>query len=106
MLKKMFAALVDGFKMLVSEAKWAFIRAFRVWEIRQIKKRLAEEYETLGKNYAQCHQRNEVFDPVSNENDLTFKQIEFLLEEIAHLENELVSSRTEYIKSRTAEQEV
>lgn len=105
MFKKTLTALVDGFKVLASETKWAFIKSFRVWEIRQIKKRLAQEYQVLGENYAQCHSQNQEFDPKSNENDLIFRQIEFLLEEIVHLEKELVESRSQYIKSRTAQQE-
>lgn len=105
MFKKIFAALTDGFKVLASESKWAFVKFFRVWEIRQIKKRLAEECQILGKAYFESHTKNEAFDPASSENDLTLKQIEFLLAEISHLEKELVNTRSEYIKSRIAKQE-
>ncbi len=97
--------IVDGFKVIVSEAQWVFIKGFRRWEIKQMQKRLAEEYQTLGSSYADCAANNTIFDAKSSENDLTLKQIVFLKEEITHLEKDLSSSREEFVKNRSAKLE-
>ncbi len=103
MLKNTLLPVINGFKLLASEGKWVFIKGFRRWEIRQMEKRLAEEFQNLGKSYVESQTRGEAFDPKSSDNDLTLKQISFLQEEISHLEQELSPSRTEYVKSRSEE---
>jgi hypothetical protein len=87
MLKDTVKPVVTGFKLLASETKWVFIRGFRRWEIRQMEKRLAEEYQNLGKSYAESLAKGEAF----------------LREELAHLEQELATTRAEYVKGRTEE---
>lgn len=101
MLKDTITPVINGFKVLASESKWVFIKGFRRWEIKQLQKRLAEEYQTLGQNYAAASTKGEAFDPTSSDNDLSLKQITFLLEEISHLEQELSATKSEFIKNRT-----
>jgi ParB-like chromosome segregation protein Spo0J len=101
MLKDITKPVVNGFKLLASETRWVFIRGLRRWEIRQMEKRLAEEYVNLGKSYAACQAKGEAFDPKASDNDLTLKQISFLQEEVAHLEQELAATRAEFVKGRT-----
>jgi ParB-like chromosome segregation protein Spo0J len=103
MLKNTLKPIINGFKLLASEGKWIFIKGFRIWEIRQMEKRLAEELQNLGKNYADSQAKGEAFDPKVGDNDLTLKQISFLQEEINHLEQELSSTRAKYVKSRSEE---
>lgn len=103
MLKDTLKPVVTGFKLLASEGKWVFIKGFRRWEIKQMEKRLAEEFVNLGRNYAASQAKGEAFDPKMSENDLILKQISFLQEEIAHLEQELAATRSEYVKNRTDE---
>ena len=103
MLNDIVKPVVTGFKLLVSETKWVFIQGFRRWEIRQMEKRLAEEYQNLGKSYAESQAKGEAFDPKTSDNDLTLKQVAFLREELAHLEKELEATRAEYVKGRTRE---
>lgn len=100
MFENMTQPVVNGFKLLASETKWTCIKGFRRWEIRQMEKRLAEEYQNLGKSFAACQSRGEVFDPSNSDNDLTLKQISFLQEEIAHLRTELETTRAEFVKNR------
>ena len=101
MLKDITKPVVNGFKLLASETRWVFIRGLRRWEIRQMEKRLAEEYVNLGKSYAASQAMGEAFDPKTSDNDLTLKQISFLQEEVAHLEQELAATRAEFVKGRT-----
>ena len=101
MLKDITKPVVNGFKLLASETRWVFIRGLRRWEIRQMEKRLAEEYMNLGKSYAACQANGEAFDPKTSDNDLTLKQISFLQEEVAHLEQDLAATRAEFVKGRT-----
>jgi prefoldin subunit 5 len=101
MLKDSLKPVVNGFKLLASEGKWVFIKGFRRWEIKQMEKRLAEEFVNLGRNYAASQAKGEAFDPKAADNDLILKQISFLQEEVAHLEQELGATRAEYVKNRT-----
>jgi uncharacterized small protein (DUF1192 family) len=101
MLENMTRPIVNGFRLLASETKWTCIKGFRRWEIRQMEKRLAEEYLNLGKSFAASQASGEAFDPQSSDNDLTLKQISFLQEEIAHLRAELEATRAEFVKGRT-----
>ncbi len=103
MLPDMIKPVTTGFKLLASETRWVFIRSVRRWEIRQMEKRLAEEYQNLGKNFAESRAKGEAFDPGTSDNDLTLKQIAFLREELAHLEQDLEATRLEYVKGRTQE---
>ncbi|NCD24529.1 MAG: hypothetical protein EOL86_02875 [Deltaproteobacteria bacterium] len=100
MTNKLFQPVVNGFKVLASETKWVFIKGVRRWEIRQMKKRLSEEYQNLGKSYAEAQAKGGLFDPHSSDNDLTLKQIVFLREEITHLEQDLVNTRAEFVAKR------
>ena len=70
MLKNIVKPVVNGFKLLASEGKWVFIKGFRSWEIRQMEKRLAEEYQNLGKSYAESQTKGAAFDPKAT--DLNF----------------------------------
>lgn len=101
MLKDITKPVVNGFKLLASETRWVFIRGLRRWEIRQMEKRLAEEYMNLGRSFAACQAKGEAFDPKTSDNDLTLKQISFLQEEVAHLEQDLAATRAEFVKGRT-----
>ena len=103
MLADMIKPVTTGMKLLASESKCVFIRGFRRWEIRQMEKRLAEEYQNLGKSFADCRSKGAAFDPSASDNDLTLKQIDFLREELAHLEKDLESTRLEYVKGRSGE---
>jgi hypothetical protein len=103
MFKDTLKPVTTGFKLLASETKWVFIKGFRRWEIRQMEKRLAEEFLNLGKSYAASQAKGEAFDPKSSDNDLTLKQISFLQEELGHLEQELASTRADYVKGRVEE---
>lgn len=103
MLADMIKPVTTGLRLLASETKWVFIRGFRRWEIRQMEKRLAEEYQNLGKSFSESRSRGEAFDPATSDNDLTLKQIDFLREELAHLEADLDATRNAYVKGRAGE---
>lgn len=99
-MNKVLLPLKTGYKLLLSETKWIFLKTIRRWEIRQLQKRLGQEYQTLGQSFAEAQLQDTTFDPCSTENDLTLRQILFLRDEVAHLENELVASRAEYVTKR------
>ncbi len=93
--------LVMGWKVLSSEFKWLGIRAFRRWEIKQLRKRLDSEYQTVGKLVTDLLENNLPLDPKTPEAELSIKQISFLKEEIEHMEKELAASRKDYVTRRT-----
>ncbi len=98
--KALWNNLLNGWKVMLSEFKWLFIRAFRRWEIKQLRKRLNEEYLTLGKVYASFVDEKKPLEPDNTEAEIPLKQISFLAEEIEHMEQELDNSRSEYVKRR------
>ncbi|GAU08230.1 hypothetical protein [Desulfoplanes formicivorans] len=99
--KGLWNNLLTGWKVIFSECKWLFIKAFRRWEIKQLHKRLNEEYRTLGKVYATSVEENKTLTPEDVEADIPLKQISFLKEEIEHMNQELDNSRNEYVKRRS-----
>ena len=105
MLQNALKPVLNGFKLMASEAKWVVIKCLRSLEIRQLRKRLGEELQTLGKAFADAQSRAELFDPTTSDNDLILKQISFLQQEIDHLEKELAATRAEYVHNRSGDSE-
>jgi hypothetical protein len=99
--KALWNNLLNGWKVIFSEFKWLFIKMFRRWEIKQLRKRLNEEYLSLGKVYAFFVEEKKPLDPEDTEAEIPLKQISFLKEEIDHMEQELQKSRSEYVKRRS-----
>ena len=50
---------------------------------------------------AQATPADDIERAIVADNDLTLKQISFLQEEVAHLEQELAATRAEFVKGRT-----
>jgi hypothetical protein len=98
--KALWSNLLNGWKVIFSEFNWLFIKAFRRWEIKQLRKRLNEEYLALGKVYAFFVEEKKSLDPEDTEAEIPLKQISFLKEEIEHMEEELEKSRVEYVERR------
>ena len=88
-----FETLELGLKTLFSEWKWILIRGLRKMEIRQMKKRLDQEYLLLGRYEVEGGD-------FSDRAELSRRQIAFLRQEISHLERELDKTRQEYIARR------
>jgi len=99
--KETIRIIFTGWKIIFSETKWAVIRTCRVWEIRQLKKRLDQEFSNLGQSvFNQARTEPTRIDPKDPETDLALKQVSFLQEEIHHLQNELDRTRQEFINKR------
>ncbi|MFP4168120.1 MAG: hypothetical protein ACLFSY_04640 [Desulfonatronovibrionaceae bacterium] len=99
--KEPIKIIILGWKIILSEIKWAVVRTCRVWEIRQLQKRLRQEFSYLGESvYRQITNDPTRVDPDEPETDLALKQVSFLQEEIRHLQEELNRSRQEFINKR------
>ncbi|GAB1410890.1 hypothetical protein MASR1M90_20440 [Desulfovibrionales bacterium] len=98
MIRDMLKPVENGLKVIANEIKWFFINAFKRRDICQMQKRLNEEYATLGRSVAQAHDNGVAFDPCASEHDLTLRQITFLRNELALLENDLSQTRADYLK--------
>ncbi|MCF8085525.1 MAG: hypothetical protein K9J48_01405 [Desulfohalobiaceae bacterium] len=95
----MARAVPLGFKVLFSEIHWEILRGLRNWEIADLQKRLAKEYERLGQlleqegsESAKSKQQSEI--------DLCRKQIAFLSREVEHLQTQLRNLRQDIIAKR------
>lgn len=86
--------IILGWRILLSELQWAGFKLLRYLEIRQLRKRLNQEYEILGQRTTDETAKT---DP---EIELCKKQIAFLKEEIEYLEQELVNARQSFIQRR------
>ncbi len=85
-----------GIRVLFSEMHWHLLRGLRVWEIKQLNKRLEKEYQKMGEL-----SRQEVEDSeIQSQKELCNNQIEFLEKEIDFLENELQRLRNDNIAKR------
>ncbi len=84
--------IVLGWKLLASELRWLALKSLRRWEIRQLRKRLRQEYANLGRLTSQNAPKDAT--------DLARRQIEFLHEEIEYLEKELATTRDDMISRR------
>lgn len=99
-----FRVFLLGLKVLGSEFQWMFINGLRNWEIAQLRKRLTQEYRTLGMieaagaglELAKNDQELDIFD----EKELAINQIAFLLDEIAYLKAQVLEERNAYIQRR------
>ncbi len=100
-LRALWQNLLNGWKVVLSECNWLLIKAFRRWEIKQMHKRLNQEYQGLGKLYISFVKKEKILSPQDSEAELLLKQISFLGEEIEHMEQELLNSRSEYVKRRS-----
>ncbi len=93
-----------GLKVLGSELTWFVLLGLRNWEIAQLRKRLRQEFHTLGKieavgaglDLAKNDQDLNIFD----EKELAIKQIAFLLDEIEYLKARVRDERAEYVQRR------
>ena len=96
--------LLAGLKVVGSEIKWLGLSGLRAFEIRGMKKRLDQEYQSLGKHIheqAKTPESGQGSGPVRDEKTgLALKQIDFLLEEIAYLKEERKRFRNEFVSSR------
>ena len=97
-LLNFWQTLVLGVKALGAEVYWNLLRLLREFEITQMEKRLAREYETLGRLHAGNKHEDETFE--ESEQELCRKQIDFLEKEIAYLRQELANFRTSLLKER------
>ncbi len=90
--------------MVGSELRWIALGRLRAFEIRQLKKRLDREYETLGRLAEPVFTRDrKASGAVSGDVDLCLKQIEFLRDEIAQLDGERERSRRLFESRRAGE---
>lgn len=98
-----FGNLVFGLKVVLSELKWLVLRGTRAFELRQMNKRLDEEYAALGRAVAQSVDNGAddiaKFGPAA---DTAFRQVSFLTEEIDYLRREKESLRGEFLKERNS----
>jgi hypothetical protein len=95
---RFFENFALGLKVLASELKWLGISLVHRWELSQMRKRLDEEYETLG---GLKERRKSSDDPsLAEDIELSTRQIDFLKQEIDHLGEENERSRADYVDCR------
>jgi len=102
--------LATGLKVVASELRWIVLGRVRAFEIRQLRRRLEREYEALGRlcepllKHIREGKKGRSLSPEAGEKaDLLLKQIEFLNEEIAQLEDERLRSRRLFERQRARE---
>ncbi|MFO7717250.1 MAG: hypothetical protein ACQESV_06220 [Thermodesulfobacteriota bacterium] len=93
----LYQTLILGWKVLASELCWGAIRTMRNTEIRQLRRRLRQEYHYLGRLHS-------AFAPpvqdLAAEQKLCQRQITFFEQEIGFLEHEIAQSRRAYVQAR------
>jgi hypothetical protein len=92
--------LVIGLRLIPSEVGWNILRRLRLWEIRQMAKRLDREYQTFGRLKAAAEQSSQDSSGLNEELEVSRKQIEFLRTEIDFLKQELQNLRQNVLEKR------
>ncbi len=90
--------LLLGIKALGAEVHWNLLRLLREFEIKQLDKRLLQEYEQLGRLHAGPLEQDA--EDWESEKETCHKQIAFLEKEIAFLRAELENLRASVIQER------
>ena len=81
--------LVFGLKVWAGELQWMLTDAGRCWEVRQLEKRLTQEYAALGEQTEACLTESGTIDcPPTADMQRAAGQIQFLKEEIVRLTEE------------------
>lgn len=89
----LFQNLLLGLRVLADELSWVAVRAMREMEMRQLRKRLADERRTLEKLGATGPE---------DEVELCRRQIDFLSEELDFLASEMQAKRADMLARRAA----
>ncbi len=96
-----FELFVVGWRLIFSEIFWFFKSRCRLWEIRQLKKRLDTEYMRLGREVRQQTSENRhSLDLKKPGLDLTLGQIDLLQEEVAYLKKAMQAERDIFVEKR------
>jgi len=89
-------AFTLGIKVIFSEIHWHLLRGLRLWEIKQLKRRLENEYQKMG----QLSRKESETQEFESQKELCNNQIEFLEKEIEFLEKELEKLHNDIISKR------
>lgn len=96
-----FELFVVGWKLIISELFWFLSTRFRVWEMRQLRKRLNIENIRLARLVRKKAAENRLsLDLTDPEIDLALGQVELLREEIVYLKMEMQAKRGIFVESR------
>lgn len=118
-IRQIVRVVRTGLVLLGDEAKWAFLSALHRWEIRQLEKRLQQEYRILGRYiHEHIHEKALQKETVETllrsfsgqgpeqepeQGQLLLQQITFLQQECDYLKEENLRKRQASLAARTRE---
>jgi hypothetical protein len=96
-----FELFLVGWKLIISELYWSLKSLCRLWEIRQLKKRLSLENIRLAQLVQKKAVQNmRILDLMNPEIDLALGQLSLLKEEIDYLGKEMQARRDVFVENR------
>ncbi len=96
-----FELFLVGWKLILSETIWFLKSRGRIWESKQLKKRLKVENIRLAELVQKKAEENKYsLDLMDPEVELALGQIDLLKEEIIYLENEFRTKRNIFVENR------
>ncbi|MFO7727892.1 MAG: hypothetical protein R6X11_06155 [Desulfonatronovibrio sp.] len=96
-----FELFPAGWKLILSETGWFLKSRFRLWEIRQLDKRLNMEKITLAEQILRKNSANEqTLDLKDPDIELALGQVALLEEEISYLLEEIKAKRDIFVEKR------
>ncbi len=95
-----FSTIYKGLRLLWAQLSWSAIAWMRQREIATIHARLRDEYQRLGQAIHNAWQANQPMDISSGEMALALRQVDFLLDEIRHLEQSLAQDRQQFFHAK------
>jgi len=92
--------MLIGLRLIPNEVAWNVMRRLRLWEIKQMQRRLEREYQTYGRQALAAELTSEADEDRGQEMELTRKQIDFLEKEVSFLTQELQNLRQNMVAKR------
>lgn len=94
------ATILKGLRLLWAQTSWTAIAWMRQREIAALRSRLHDEYRRLGEAVSSAWKAGQALDPTAPDTGIALRQVDFLLDEIRHLEQALDEERQRFFQDK------
>jgi hypothetical protein len=99
-MNDILTTIVKGLRLLWAQTHWTIIAWMRQREIVGLRNRLHDEYLQVGKTAHNAWKTGSSLDISSGEVALSLRQVDFLLDEIRHLEDALAEEKQRFFQEK------
>jgi hypothetical protein len=99
-MREMITTISTGIRLLWTQTQWSIMEWMRRREIQQLQKRLNEEYLRIGQAVYHKWKASSLGDTPEEGIQVALRQVDFLLDEIQHLEEALTQDKQRYFQEK------